>query len=274
MPVTTLKNAIAYEEWIREADGDFAWKSFDENTAAGMCYTSGTTGHPKGVLYSHRSNVLHSMMAAMPDAMGVSSRDMVMPVVPMFHANCWGLALTSPMLGAGLVMPGARLDGASIYELLDTYKVSFTAAEIAEITQSKATRGATQETIRGLASLNDASSGDLSFLGNSKYRGDVAATRASVVLLPPDYAGEPQGGQLFLLVDNPSVALARVCSRIEQQLWPKPAPGIHPSASVAASAQIAVIVACASPLALSTVMVAFTSWTRRSADRSATVLPP
>jgi fatty-acyl-CoA synthase len=128
MPATTLKNAVAYEEWIGEVDGDFAWKSFNENTAAGMCYTSGTTGHPKGVLYSHRSNVLHSMMAAMPDAMGVSSCDMVMPVVPMFHANCWGLALTSPMLGAGMVMPGARLDGASIYELLDTYKVSFTAA--------------------------------------------------------------------------------------------------------------------------------------------------
>jgi fatty-acyl-CoA synthase len=128
MPATTLKNAVAYEEWIGEVDGDFAWKSFDENTAAGMCYTSGTTGHPKGVLYSHRSNVLHSMMAAMPDAMGVSSRDVVMPVVPMFHANCWGLALTSPMIGAGMVMPGCKLDGASIYELLDTYKVSFTAA--------------------------------------------------------------------------------------------------------------------------------------------------
>src|SRR4249920_3806280 len=128
MPNTTLKNAVAYEDWIGEVDGYFAWKSFDENTAAGMCYTSGTTGHPKGVLYSHRSNVLHSMMAAMPDAMNVASRDVVLPVVPMFHANCWGLALTSPMLGAGMVMPGARLDGASIYELLDTYKVSFTAA--------------------------------------------------------------------------------------------------------------------------------------------------
>ena len=128
MPQTTLKNAVAYEEWIGEADGDFAWKSFDENTAAGMCYTSGTTGNPKGVLYSHRSNVLHSMMAGMPDAMGVSSCDVVLPVVPMFHANCWGLALTSPMLGASLVMPGARLDGPAIYELLDTCKVTFTAA--------------------------------------------------------------------------------------------------------------------------------------------------
>jgi fatty-acyl-CoA synthase len=128
MPQTALKNAVAYEEWIGEVDGDFAWKNFDENTAAGMCYTSGTTGNPKGVLYSHRSNVLHSMFAAIPDAMGVSSRDVVLPVVPMFHANCWGLALTSPMMGAALVMPGAKLDGPSIYELLDTYKVSFTAA--------------------------------------------------------------------------------------------------------------------------------------------------
>ena len=128
MPNTSLKNAIAYEEWIGEVDGDFAWKSFDENTAAGMCYTSGTTGHPKGVLYSHRSNVMHSMMAAMPDAMGCSARDTVMPVVPMFHANCWGLALTCPMVGASMVMPGAKLDGPSVYELLDRCKVTFTAA--------------------------------------------------------------------------------------------------------------------------------------------------
>jgi fatty-acyl-CoA synthase len=128
MPKTTLANAVAYEDWIGEVDGDFAWKSFDENTAAGMCYTSGTTGNPKGVVYSHRSNVLHSMIAAAPDAMGISSRDVILPVVPMFHANCWGLALTTPMVGASLVMPGAKMDGASIYELLNTYKVSFTAA--------------------------------------------------------------------------------------------------------------------------------------------------
>jgi fatty-acyl-CoA synthase len=128
MPQTTLKNAVAYEDWIGEADGDFAWVEFDENTAAGMCYTSGTTGHPKGVLYSHRSNVLHSMIAATPDAMSCSSRDVILPVVPMFHANCWGLALTTPMVGATLVMPGAKMDGASIYELLNTYKVTFTAA--------------------------------------------------------------------------------------------------------------------------------------------------
>ena len=128
MPETSLKNAVPYEEWIGEVDDDFAWQSFDENTAAGMCYTSGTTGNPKGVVYSHRSNVLHSLIVGAPDAMGISSRDVVMPVVPMFHANCWGLALTSPMQGASLVMPGAKLDGASIYELLDTEHVSFTAA--------------------------------------------------------------------------------------------------------------------------------------------------
>jgi fatty-acyl-CoA synthase len=128
MPDTTLKNAVPYEEWLAEADGDFAWKSFDENTAAGMCYTSGTTGHPKGVLYSHRSNVLHSMMASMGDAMGVSSRDVIMPVVPMFHANCWGLALTAPMNGAAMVMPGMKMDGASIYQLLDECRVTCTAA--------------------------------------------------------------------------------------------------------------------------------------------------
>jgi fatty-acyl-CoA synthase len=128
MPKTSLRNAVPYEEWIGEVDGDFAWKSFDEKTAAGMCYTSGTTGNPKGVVYSHRSNVLHSMMAMAPDAMGVACRDAVLPVVPMFHANCWGLALTSPMTGATLVMPGAKLDGASIYDLLTTYRVTFSAA--------------------------------------------------------------------------------------------------------------------------------------------------
>ena len=128
MPATTLKNAIAYETWLAQGDGDYNWKQVDENDAAGMCYTSGTTGNPKGVVYSHPSNVLHSMIAAMPDAMNVSARSVILPIVPMFHANCWGLALTSPMVGAAMVMPGAKLDGASVYELLDTYKVTFSAA--------------------------------------------------------------------------------------------------------------------------------------------------
>src|SRR5262245_56033880 len=102
MPATSLANTVAYEEWLAEADGDFHWKSFDENTAAGMCYTSGTTGDPKGVIYSHRSNVLHAMIAAMPDAMGISARDVVLPVVPMFHANAWGIGQSAPMIGAKL----------------------------------------------------------------------------------------------------------------------------------------------------------------------------
>jgi fatty-acyl-CoA synthase len=128
MPETALANVVCYEDWLAEADGNFQWKEFDEHTAAGMCYTSGTTGGPKGVLYSHRSNVLHAMIAAMPDAMGISSRDIILPVVPMFHANAWGLGQSAPMIGAKLVMPGAKMDGASIYELLDTEKVTFSAA--------------------------------------------------------------------------------------------------------------------------------------------------
>ncbi len=128
MPETALANAVCYEDWLAEVDGNFQWKEFDEHTAAGMCYTSGTTGGPKGVLYSHRSNVLHAMMAAMPDAMGISARDVILPVVPMFHANAWGLGQAAPMIGAKLVMPGAKMDGASIYELLDTEKVTFSAA--------------------------------------------------------------------------------------------------------------------------------------------------
>jgi fatty-acyl-CoA synthase len=112
MPQTTLPNAIAYEEWIGAVDGDFTWKSFDENTAAGMCYTSGTTGNPKGVLYSHRSNVLHAFMAALPDSKDLKATDVCLPVVPFFHANGWSLAFSTPMVGATFVLPGPKLDGA------------------------------------------------------------------------------------------------------------------------------------------------------------------
>jgi fatty-acyl-CoA synthase len=128
MPKTALRNAVPYEEWIAEVDGDFQWASFEENTAAGMCYTSGTTGNPKGVVYSHRSNVLHSLMAIQPEMIGLCSRDTVLPVVPFFHANGWSLALTAPMAGATMVMPGMKLDGASVYELLNEFKVTCTAA--------------------------------------------------------------------------------------------------------------------------------------------------
>ena len=128
MPATSLPNAHAYETWLAESDSDFAWASFDENTAAGLCYTSGTTGHPKGVLYSHRSNVLHSLMCSQPDVLGVDSRDNVLPIVPMFHANAWAITFAIPSAGASMVMPGAGMDGKSIYELLENEKVSAAAA--------------------------------------------------------------------------------------------------------------------------------------------------
>lgn len=128
MPDTTLANVACYEEWLAESDGDFAWSSFDEQTAAGMCYTSGTTGNPKGVVYSHRSNVLHAMASIFPDVIGMSSGDTMMPVVPFFHANAWGTTFAAPMAGCRFVLPGPGMDGKSIYELLTREKVTVTAA--------------------------------------------------------------------------------------------------------------------------------------------------
>ncbi len=123
-----IPNCMAYEDFIAEADEAFAWKEFDEHTACGLCYTSGTTGNPKGVLYSHRSNTLLAMIACGADTMSLSGHDTMLPVVPMFHANAWGIAFAAPMCGAKLVMPGAKLDGPSICELLTDEKVTMTAA--------------------------------------------------------------------------------------------------------------------------------------------------
>lgn len=128
MPETTLTNAVSYESYIADVDGDFVWHKFDENTAAGMCYTSGTTGDPKGVLYSHRSNVLHALTAVQPDMLDIGSSDRFMPVVPLFHANGWSSAFSVPLVGAAMIMPGPGMDGKSIYELLTTEKVTITAA--------------------------------------------------------------------------------------------------------------------------------------------------
>ena len=118
-------------------------------------------------------------------------------------------------------------------------QLAFSAADIAAIVQPISVKGATAATVRGIAALSSAQAGDLSFLGNTKYKTEVAASAASVVLLPPDYVGEPKPDQQFLFVEKPSVALAKVCSRIEQLLWPKPAPGIHPTAVIDPGAQIA-----------------------------------
>jgi fatty-acyl-CoA synthase len=106
---------------------DFDWPEFDENSAASLCYTSGTTGNPKGVLYSHRSTVLHSFASALPDAMNIAARDVVLPVVPMFHVNAWGIPYSAPLTGAKLVFPGPALDGKSLYELMEQEQVTFSA---------------------------------------------------------------------------------------------------------------------------------------------------
>jgi fatty-acyl-CoA synthase len=128
MPQTTLPNAVAYEDFIAGWAQDIAWGGFEETTPAGLCYTSGTTGNPKGVLYSHRANVIHALAANQPDCFGITAADTVLPVVPLFHANAWALTFVGPMAGCKMVMPGAKLDGASVHELLETERVTITAA--------------------------------------------------------------------------------------------------------------------------------------------------
>jgi fatty-acyl-CoA synthase len=125
---TGLDGALASETLIARNGPDCVWGGFDEQTACGLCYTSGTTGNPKGVLYSHRSNFMHTLVTLQSDVMGLSVKDTVLAVVPMFHANAWGLTFSCPAVGAKLVMPGPKMDGASIHELLETEKVTFSAA--------------------------------------------------------------------------------------------------------------------------------------------------
>jgi fatty-acyl-CoA synthase len=125
---STLPGLISNELFLDGRRTDTPWGGFDEKTACGLCYTSGTTGNPKGVLYSHRSNVIHTLLTIGPDCMNASANDTIMAVVPMFHANAWGLTFSCPTVGAKVVMPGARMDGEAIYELLDTEKVTMTAA--------------------------------------------------------------------------------------------------------------------------------------------------
>ena len=122
-----VPNLVSYEAWMGTQPSDYAWPRFDENSASSMCYTSGTTGNPKAALFSHRSTVLHAYAAALPDVMCLSARDSVLPVVPMFHVNAWGIPYSAAMTGCKLVFPGPALDGKSIYELIEQEKVSYAA---------------------------------------------------------------------------------------------------------------------------------------------------
>jgi fatty-acyl-CoA synthase len=122
-----IPNLVAYEDWIGGQPTDYAWPSFDENSASSMCYTSGTTGNPKAALYSHRSTILHAYAAALPDVMSLSARDAVLPVVPMFHVNAWGIPYSAALTGCKLVFPGPALDGKSVYELIEAEGVTYAA---------------------------------------------------------------------------------------------------------------------------------------------------
>jgi 3-(methylthio)propionyl---CoA ligase len=122
-----IPNLISYEAWMGKQSSSYNWPVFDENSASSMCYTSGTTGNPKAALYSHRSTVLHAYAAALPDVMNLSARDSVLPVVPMFHVNAWGIPYSAALTGCKLVFPGPALDGKSVYDLLESEKVTFAA---------------------------------------------------------------------------------------------------------------------------------------------------
>jgi len=124
---TGIPNLCSYEELLASESDQYVWPNLDENTASSMCYTSGTTGHPKAALYSHRSTLLHAYAAALPDVMCISARDSILPVVPMFHVNAWGIPYSAAMTGAKLVFPGPAMDGKSVYELIEAEKVTFAA---------------------------------------------------------------------------------------------------------------------------------------------------
>ncbi len=128
MPQAKLPGIECYETLLEQASEDVTWGDFPEQTACGLCYTSGTTGNPKGVLYSHRSNFIHTLLGLQTTVMGATPKEVILPVVPMFHANAWGLAFAGPASGCKLVMPGARMDGAAVYELLESEGVTFSAA--------------------------------------------------------------------------------------------------------------------------------------------------
>jgi fatty-acyl-CoA synthase len=127
MPDAKIDNLLCYEELIDSHSDDFGWPEFDEKTASSLCYTSGTTGNPKGALYSHRSTIIHAYASALPDTLNLAEREVILPVVPMFHVNAWGIPYGATMTGAKLVFPGPKLDGESIHELLVSEEVTLAA---------------------------------------------------------------------------------------------------------------------------------------------------
>ena len=127
MPQTSLPGVLCFEDLIEGSDDRLEWPELDERAASCLCYTSGTTGNPKGVLYTHRSTILHAYAAALPDALNLSARDVILPVVPMFHVNAWGLPYSCALTGAKLVFPGQHLDGKSLHELFEQEKVTMSA---------------------------------------------------------------------------------------------------------------------------------------------------
>jgi fatty-acyl-CoA synthase len=127
MPETKLPNVICYENLLANSDDDYKWPVFDERTASSLCYTSGTTGNPKGVLFTNRSTILHSYAVCTPDALGLSNMETILPVVPMFHVNAWGIPYAAAMCGAKMVLPGARMDGEALYELMENEAVTLSA---------------------------------------------------------------------------------------------------------------------------------------------------
>jgi 3-(methylthio)propionyl---CoA ligase len=156
MPAMKSPGVLCYEDLLVSEDGDFTWPTFDERAASSLCYTSGTTGNPKGALYSHRSTLLHAYASALPDTMSMSAKDVILPVVPMFHVNAWGLPYSAPMVGAKLVFPGAKLDGASIFELFETEGVTMSAGVptvwlglLQHVTQNKLKFSAFNRTVIG-----------------------------------------------------------------------------------------------------------------------------
>ena len=127
MPASSSLDLECYDDLVEAESGEYRWPEFDENSASSICYTSGTTGNPKGAVYSHRSTILHAYASALPDAMDCSAKDVILPVVPMFHVNAWGLPYSGALVGAKLVFPGPHLDGKSLYELFESEKVTFSA---------------------------------------------------------------------------------------------------------------------------------------------------